>query len=173
MGFSGQVESKKTKDLTTYLRNVTPHDLLKYGIIPELVGRLPIVAPLGQLTREELVAILTEPKNSLVKQYKKLFEMDNVALDFDSGALNEVADLAVERGIGARGLRAVIESVMTGIMYNTPQDPSIERVSITKETVRDKAPPSMTRNPEIQARVTSVAASNAAPNVKAKSKKIS
>jgi ATP-dependent Clp protease ATP-binding subunit ClpX len=166
MGFSGQVESKKTKDLTGYLRNVTPHDLLKYGIIPELVGRLPIVAPLGQLTRDELVSILTEPKNSLVKQYKKLFEMDNVALDFDSDALNEVADLAIERGIGARGLRAVIESVMTGIMYDTPQDPSIERVSITKETIRDKAPPSMTRNPEIQARVTSA-------NVTAKNKKIS
>jgi ATP-dependent Clp protease ATP-binding subunit ClpX len=169
MGFSGQVESKKTKDLTTYLRNVTPHDLLKYGIIPELVGRLPIVAPLGQLSREELVAILTEPKNSLVKQYKKLFEMDNVELEFEEDALGEVADLAIERGIGARGLRAVIESVMTGIMYDTPQDPSIERVTITKETIREKAPPAMARNPEIQARVTS----GTAPGVKAKSKKIS
>jgi ATP-dependent Clp protease ATP-binding subunit ClpX len=115
------------------------------------------------------VSILTEPKNSLVKQYKKLFEMDNVILDFDADALDEVADLAIERGIGARGLRAVIESVMTGIMYNTPMDPSIERVSITRDTIRDKAQPLMTRNPEMQARVTPVAAQSA----KVKSKKIS
>jgi ATP-dependent Clp protease ATP-binding subunit ClpX len=153
MGFSGLVESKKEKDLTSRLREVTPHDLLKYGIIPELVGRLPIIAPLGQLTREELVSILTEPKNSLVKQYKKLFDMDNVTLDFDDDALSEIADIASERGIGARGLRAVIESVMTDIMYQTPMDPSIEKVTITSRTIRDKAEPVMTRNPEIQARI--------------------
>ncbi|MDR0325591.1 MAG: ATP-dependent Clp protease ATP-binding subunit ClpX [Oscillospiraceae bacterium] len=169
MGFSGLVESKKTKDLTAVLREVTPHDLLKYGIIPELVGRLPIIAPLGQLTREELVMILTEPKNSLVKQYKKLFEMDNVELAFEDEALDEVAELAVERGIGARGLRAVIESVMTNIMYSIPMDPSIERVVITRDTIKEKVEPELTRNPEIQARVMSV---NAAA-IKPKSKKIS
>ncbi|MCL2003308.1 MAG: ATP-dependent Clp protease ATP-binding subunit ClpX [Oscillospiraceae bacterium] len=153
MGFSGVVESKKDKDLTTRLREVTPHDLLKYGIIPELVGRLPIIAPLGQLTREELVSILTEPKNSLVKQYKKLFDLDNVTLEFEDEALAEIAEIAYERGIGARGLRAVIESVMTDVMYRTPMDPSIEKVVITRETIRDKIEPEMTRNPEIQARI--------------------
>jgi ATP-dependent Clp protease ATP-binding subunit ClpX len=153
MGFSGLVESKKEKDLTSRLREVTPHDLLKYGIIPELVGRLPIIAPLGQLTREELVSILTEPKNSLVKQYKKLFDLDNVALEFEDDALAEIAEIAYERGIGARGLRAVIESVMTSVMYQTPMDPSIEKVVISRETIRDKTEPEMTRNPEIQARI--------------------
>jgi ATP-dependent Clp protease ATP-binding subunit ClpX len=158
MGFSGKVEGKKTKDLTKSLREVTPHDLLKYGIIPELVGRLPIIAPLGQLTREELVNILTEPKNSLVKQYTKLFSMDDMELVFEEDALTEIADLAVERGIGARGLRAVIESVMTAIMYNAPMDPSIEKIVITRDVIRDKTEPVLQRNPEIQARITSVAA---------------
>jgi ATP-dependent Clp protease ATP-binding subunit ClpX len=153
MGFSGKVESKKTKDLTATLQEVTPHDLLKYGIIPELVGRLPIIAPLGQLTREELISILTEPKNALVKQYKKLFEMDNVALEFEDGALQEVADIAYDRGIGARGLRAVIESVMTEVMYTVPMDPSIEKVVVTRETIRDKVEPLLTRDPELQARI--------------------
>jgi ATP-dependent Clp protease ATP-binding subunit ClpX len=153
MGFSGLVEKKQEKDLTARLREVTPHDLLKYGIIPELVGRLPIIAPLGQLTREELMSILTEPKNSLVKQYKKLFKMDNVTLEFEEDALAEIADIAYERGIGARGLRAVIESLMTGVMYRTPMDPSIERVVITRDTIREKIEPELTRNPEIQARI--------------------
>jgi ATP-dependent Clp protease ATP-binding subunit ClpX len=158
MGFSGLVEKKKEKDLTNRLREVTPHDLLKYGIIPELVGRLPIIAPLGQLTREELISILTEPKNSLVKQYKKLFDMDNVTLEFEDEALAEIAEIAYERGIGARGLRAVIESVMTNVMYQTPMDPSIEKVVISRETIRDKTEPTMTRNPEIQARIMPVSA---------------
>ncbi len=153
MGFSGNVESKKTKDLTLALRDVTPHDLLKYGIIPELVGRLPIIAPLGQLTREELISILTEPKNALVKQYKKLFEMDNVKLEFEDGALREIADIAHDRGIGARGLRAVIESVMTEVMYNVPMDPSIEKVVVTRETIRDRVEPLLTRDPDLQARI--------------------
>lgn len=169
MGFTGLVESRKTKDLTATLHEVTPHDLLKYGIIPELVGRLPIIAPLGQLTREELVSILTEPKNSLVKQYKKLFEMDNVALEFDDDALGEVAEMAHERGIGARGLRAVIESVMTDIMYAIPMDPSIERVVITRDTIKNDAEPDVTRNPEIQARVTSAKV----PLIKPKRKNVS
>ena len=167
MGFSGLVESKKKKDLTASLREVTPHDLLKYGIIPELVGRLPIIAPLGQLTKEELVSILTEPKNSLVKQYKKLFEMDSVELTFEEEALEEIAELAVERGIGARGLRAIIESVMTNIMYSIPMDPSIEKVLITRESIKDKAEPELSRNPEIQARVMPVTAAA----LKQKSKK--
>lgn len=153
MGFSGKVESKKSKDLTATLRDVTPHDLLKYGIIPELVGRLPIIAPLGQLTREELISILTEPKNALVKQYKKLFEMDNVVLEFEDAALQEVADIAYDRGIGARGLRAVIESVMTEVMYTVPMDPSIEKVVVTRETIRDKVEPLLTRDPELQTRI--------------------
>jgi ATP-dependent Clp protease ATP-binding subunit ClpX len=160
MGFSGLVEKKTDKDLTSRLREVTPQDLLKYGIIPELVGRLPIIAPLSQLTREELVNILTEPKNSLVKQYVKLFKIDNVELEFEETALAEIAEIAYERGIGARGLRAVIESVMTGVMYRTPMDPSIEKVLITQETIRDKVEPEITHNPEIQARIMPVSAVN-------------
>jgi ATP-dependent Clp protease ATP-binding subunit ClpX len=156
MGFSGNVESKKSRDLTSSLRDVTPHDLLKYGIIPELVGRLPIIAPLGQLKREELISILTEPKNALVKQYKKLFELDGVVLEFEDDALREVADIAYDRGIGARGLRAVIESVMTDVMYTVPMDPSIEKVVVTRETIRDKAGPLLTRDPELQARISAL-----------------
>ncbi|MCL2082651.1 MAG: ATP-dependent Clp protease ATP-binding subunit ClpX [Oscillospiraceae bacterium] len=148
MGFSGVVKSKKEKDLTALLQQVTPHDLLKFGIIPELVGRLPVIAPLGQLTRDELVAILTEPKNALVKQYKKLFEIDGVDLEFEPGALSAIADRAMERSIGARGLRAIIESVMMNIMYDVPKDISIERVLITEQSITESKPPEVIKNPD-------------------------
>ena len=121
-----------------------PHDLLKFGIIPELVGRLPVIAPLNSLTREDLVRILTEPKNALVKQYQKLFSFDDVELVFQPEALEAVADKAIERNIGARGLRAVMEGLLTNIMYDIPDRPDVERVTITAACVRGEEPPKLT-----------------------------
>lgn len=168
MGFGSVVERKKDKDLTSLLREVTPHDLLKYGIIPELVGRLPIIAPLGQLDREDLVRILTEPKNALVKQYKKLFSLDNVELEFEQDALEAISDKAIERAIGARGLRAVIESIMVDIMYKVPSDPSIEKVTITSAVIKGDGEPMLQINPDVQSRPSTARL----PSVKPKTKKI-
>lgn len=167
IGFGSVVESKKEKDMTAVFKEVTPHDLLKYGIIPELVGRLPIIAPLGQLSRDEFVRILTEPKNALTKQYKKLFEYDGVELEFEKQALEAIADKAIERGIGARGLRAVIEGIMTHIMYDIPSDAFVEKVTITKECVADKASPDIHKNPEHVSKQTAPKL----PGLKAKTKK--
>jgi len=153
MGFGAEVVSRKEKDLTSVLADIQPHDLLKYGIIPELVGRLPVIAPLGQLTRDELILILTEPKNALSKQYKKLFEYDGVELEFARDALEALADRAIERNIGARGLRAVIEESMMPIMYDMPSDHTIEKITITGATVLEKATPEIERNPEKQRRL--------------------
>ena len=116
MGFGADIQSKKEKNVSQLLAQVQPHDILKFGIIPELVGRLPVIAPLNALQREDLVRILTEPKNALVKQYKKLMEYDDVDLEFTDDALNAIADKAIERNIGARGLRAVMEGLLTKIM---------------------------------------------------------
>ncbi|MDR0671065.1 MAG: ATP-dependent Clp protease ATP-binding subunit ClpX [Oscillospiraceae bacterium] len=153
LGFGAQVVSRKEKDLTSILAEIQPHDLLKYGIIPELVGRLPVIAPLGTLTRDELILILTEPKNALTKQYKKLFEYDGVELVFAKDALEALADRAVERNIGARGLRAVIEESMTPIMYEIPSDHTIERVTVTADTIFGKASPEILRDPEKKKRL--------------------
>ncbi|MCL2030598.1 MAG: ATP-dependent Clp protease ATP-binding subunit ClpX [Oscillospiraceae bacterium] len=146
IGFNSSLESKQEKDLTALLQEIQPHDLLKFGIIPELVGRLPILAPLGKLTREDFIRILTEPKNALVKQYKKLMEYDCIRLEFDQGALEAIADQAAERGIGARGLRAVIESVMTDIMYQAPSDPTITGITVTREAVLRVTEPTLDRD---------------------------
>ena len=127
------------------LKEVQPHDLLKFGIIPELVGRLPVIAPLDSLKREDLVRILTEPKNALVKQYKKLFDYDNVELEFADGALEAVADKAIERNIGARGLRAVMEGLLTDIMFDIPSDPTVEKAVITAACVRGEEGPQLVR----------------------------
>lgn len=118
-----------------------PHDLLKFGIIPELVGRLPVIAALDGLTRADLVQILTKPKNALVKQYQKLFSYDNVDLTFTEDALEAVADKAIARNIGARGLRAVMEGILTNVMFDIPSDPTIERVTITADCVEGKSQP--------------------------------
>jgi len=135
MGFEAVVESKKEKDGSKILREVQPHDVLKFGLIPELVGRLPVITALDALTREDLVRILTEPKNALVKQYQKLFSYDNARLEFEPEALETVADKAIARNIGARGLRAVMESVLMPVMYDLPSDRTIERVTVTKACV--------------------------------------
>ena len=141
IGFDAVVESKAERQTGALLKEVQPHDLLKFGIIPELVGRLPVIAALDGLTRDDLVQILTQPKNALVKQYQKLFSYDNVQLSFTEDALEAVADKAIERNIGARGLRAVMEGILTKVMFDIPSDPTIRRVTITADCVAGKAEP--------------------------------
>ena len=148
MGFGADIQSKKKKNVSQLLAQVQPHDILKFGIIPELVGRLPVIAPLNALQREDLVRILTEPKNALVKQYKKLMEYDDVDLEFTDDALGAIADKAIERNIGARGLRAVMEGLLTQIMYDIPSDPTIVKAVITRDCVEGTGQPVLTRDPE-------------------------
>ena len=148
IGFGADVQKKKDKDLTKILREVQPHDILKFGLIPELVGRLPVIASLDALRREDLVRILKEPKNALVKQYKKLLEYDDVELEFEPEALDAIADKAIERNIGARGLRAVMEGLLTKSMYEIPSDPTVVKVVITRDCVEGKGEPELTRDPE-------------------------
>ena len=145
MGFDAPIQSKKDRDVGTILQEVQPHDLLKFGIIPELVGRLPVIAPLDSLSREDLVRILTEPKNALLKQYEQMFAYDKVELTFEPEALEAVADKAIERNIGARGLRAVMEGLLTDIMFDIPSDPSVRRVVITPACVRGECGPTFVR----------------------------
>lgn len=140
IGFDAPVESKKHRDIGKLLAKVQPHDLLKFGIIPELVGRMPVITTLKDLKKEDLVRILVEPKNALTKQYKKLLELDNVELEIQQETLEAVAQKAIDRQIGARGLRAVMEETMTKIMYVIPSDLSIKKVIITPECIDGKEP---------------------------------
>ena len=135
IGFDAPVESRKNRDVGKILAQVEPHDLLKFGIIPELVGRLPVITCLESLKKEDLVRILVEPKNALTKQYQKLLEMDDVELEIQPEALEAVAQKAIDRQIGARGLRAVMEQAMTKIMYTIPSDLTIRKVTITPECI--------------------------------------
>ena len=148
MGFENAVQSKKERHTGELFQQVQPHDLLKFGIIPELVGRMPVITALQGLTREDLVRILTEPKNALVKQYQKLLSYDGVELHFDQDALEAVADTALARNIGARGLRAVMEGLLTKVMYDVPSDPTISDVTITKACVDGNAEPTVLHDPE-------------------------
>jgi len=148
MGFGAEIESKKNMNFGEIIKSVTPQDLLKYGLIPEFVGRLPVVAMLDNLDRDALVRILTEPKNALVRQYQKLFEMDDVELEFERGAIEAIADKASERSTGARGLRAIIEEVMMEIMFEIPSDGGIEKCIITRATVIDGMSPKLIRGLE-------------------------
>ena len=148
IGFGANVRGKKDKDISKILHEVQPHDLLKFGIIPELVGRLPVIASLNALKREDLVRILTEPKNALVKQYKKLMEYDEVELEFQPEALEAIADKAIERNIGARGLRAVMEGILTPMMYDIPSDPTVVKAVITKDCVEGRSGPELTHDPK-------------------------
>ena len=148
LGFDAPIQSKKDRDVGAILKEVQPHDLLKFGIIPELVGRLPIIAPLDSLHREDLVRILTEPKNALVKQYRKLLGYDGVELTFADGALEALADKAIERNIGARGLRAVMEGILTDIMYDIPSDPTVQRVVITEACAKGECGPTLVHRGE-------------------------
>ena len=141
IGFDAVIEGRKEKDGSKLLREVQPHDILKFGIIPELVGRLPVIASLDELGRDDLVRILTEPKNALVKQYQKLLSYDGAELVFEKDALEAVADKAIERKIGARGLRAVMEGLLMKVMYDIPSDRTIDRVTISADCVNDGKPP--------------------------------
>jgi len=146
IGFGSAVESKKNRDVGELFRQVQPHDLLKFGIIPELVGRLPVITNLESLKKEDLIRILTEPKNALCKQYKKLLDYDHVKLSFDEDALEAIAEKALERAIGARGLRTIMERTMTDIMYEIPSDPAIQSVRVTRDCVTDGAQPQVIRD---------------------------
>ena len=145
IGFGGEVKKKAEKLSTSIYRETTAHDIVKFGLIPELVGRLPVIVGLDNLDKASLIKILTEPKNAIVKQYEKLFEMDGVSLAFDDSALDAVADLAIERGTGARGLRAILEETMTAIMFDIPSDKSVASVTITGECIKKKAQPVITK----------------------------
>jgi ATP-dependent Clp protease ATP-binding subunit ClpX len=150
IGFGAEIKSKKEKNVGEMLKNIQSHDLLKYGLIPELVGRMPIITTLHSLSREDLIKILTEPKNSLTKQYSVLLSYDNVTLEFTKEALEAIADRAIEMEIGARGLRSVMENVMMNIMYEVPSDTKIEKVIITKECVTGIEPPKIMHRPKPQ-----------------------
>ena len=145
IGFDSPVESRKKRDVGKILAQVEPHDLLKFGIIPELVGRMPVITNLQSLTKEDLVRIMVEPKNALCKQYQALLSMDGVSLEITDEALQRIAQKALEREIGARGLRAIMEKLMTGIMYQIPSDLTIRKVIITPECV-DGAPAQIVRD---------------------------
>ena len=139
LGFGAQIQDKTLLEQEdVLLSQITPQDLVKFGLIPELVGRLPIIATLTALDKETLVRILTEPKNSLVKQYKKLFELEGVTIDFEKEALEAIAERAIERKTGARGLRAIMEEVLDGVMFESPSDTTISRILVTKQSVEDK-----------------------------------
>ena len=148
LGFGGEVHGKKELDQIGWMKDVTPHDLVKYGLIPELVGRIPVITALNALDEEALVRILREPKNSLLNQYKKLFDLDKVDLEFTEEALTAVAKKTLERKTGARGLRSILEDILMPLMYQVPSDYTIEKVVITKETVEDGAAPQITYNKE-------------------------
>ena len=141
MGFGGDVKSKKDDDDTKIYEDVTAHDIVKYGLIPELVGRLPVICGLENLDKDALVRILKEPKNSIIKQYKKLFEMDNVEIEFEDAALKAVAEKSIDRKTGARGLRSIMEEIMNDIMYEIPSRKDVKKVIITDKCIEEKAEP--------------------------------
>ncbi len=147
MGFGANVMSQKSKESTELLKKVTPHDLVKFGIIPEMVGRLPVITALENLDKPALVRILTEPKNSLVKQYQRLFSFDGVDLRFTDAALDAIAQKAIDRKTGARGLRSIMEETLSDLMFELPSDETIEVVVIGKGCVNDKERPQIERNP--------------------------
>jgi len=141
MGFGAKIESKKIRDLGSILKKIQPEDLLRFGLIPEFVGRLPVVVTLDQLGEEDLVRILTEPKNALTKQYKRLFEIDGVVLEIEEEALKMIAQKAMDIKTGARGLRGIIEGVMLDIMYEIPSRGDVEKVIITEDTIVNESEP--------------------------------
>lgn len=141
MGFGAEVKSEKLDDFSEIIKNLRPEDLLKYGLIPEFVGRIPMIVTLESLNENSLVRILEEPKNALIKQYKELFSMDNVKLDFEQEAIKEIARIALERKTGARGLRAVIENSLLDTMFNLPSEKDVEKCTVTKEVILGESKP--------------------------------
>ena len=148
IGFSGEVKSKKDKSKISPYASVTQHDVMKYGLIPELVGRLPVIVSLDDLDPDALVRILREPKNALVKQYRKLVGMDDIELEFTDGALGKIAAKAIERNTGARGLRSIMEELMLGLMYELPSEKDVSRVVIDEDFVEGKGEAKIERRPE-------------------------
>ncbi len=138
-GFFGEIKKKEEKLSEGIYKDVIPHDIVKYGLIPELVGRLPVIVSLDNLDEKALMRVLTEPKNSLIKQYSKLFGMDNIELEFEDGALSHIAHLAIERNTGARGLRSIMEEFLGGVMYDVPSKDGVTKVVISEDYVKGKA----------------------------------
>ena len=145
MGFGGTVKSKHEVSVSEAFHEVQPQDLIKFGLIPEFVGRVPVTVSLNALDRAALVSILTEPKDALIKQYEKLFEMDGIRLNFEKSAVEAIADRAIELDTGARGLRTIIENAMMDLMYTAPEQKDIDSVTITADVIKDKAAPVITR----------------------------
>jgi ATP-dependent Clp protease ATP-binding subunit ClpX len=143
IGFSSEIKKKSERKANGIFKDVVPHDIVKFGLIPELVGRIPVTVTLDDLDKDALVRILSEPKNSLIKQYIKLFEMDGVDLTFEKEALEAIAKQAIERNTGARGLRAIIEETMLDIMYDIPSRNDVEKVVVTLDTVKNKTAPEL------------------------------
>lgn len=148
MGFSATIKTSDEKAKEELLDNIEPQDLLKYGLIPEFIGRIPVIATLQNLDEEALINILTEPKNALVKQYKKMFEIEGVALEFEKDALKAIAEKALQNGTGARGLRGIIENIMTDIMFDIPSEEGVSKVIITKDLVEQLEAPVVETQPK-------------------------
>ena len=145
MGFGADIDSKETKDVGALLKDLLPEDLLKFGLIPEFVGRVPMIVSLESLDQNALINILSKPKNALIKQYSKLFEIDNVELEFTEEALKAVADEAIKRKTGARGLRAILEDILVDVMFEVPSDENVYKVIITEEAIKEKKQPELLR----------------------------
>ncbi|MBQ9359331.1 MAG: AAA family ATPase, partial [Abditibacteriota bacterium] len=147
MGFNSDNIGKDSMEYSEIMQNVVPDDLVHFGLLPELIGRLPVISSLEPLSQDDFIRILTEPKNAIVKQYKELMAMDGVSLEFTRDALKAVADEAVRRKTGARALRSILERVMNDVMFDAPSDPDINKIIITEDTVRDGAPPQIIKKP--------------------------
>ena len=148
LGFNSVIKSKDELDNTEWMKEVTPHDVVKCGLIPELVGRLPVITALSDLDKAALVRILTEPKNCLVSQYKKLFDLDKVDLEFTPEALDAIAEKTIARKTGARGLRSIMEDTLKNLMFEVPSDYTIEKITVTKDSVENGAAPEIVHNPD-------------------------
>ena len=148
IGFGAEIASKKSKEKDELIKQLVSHDLIKFGIIPELVGRLPVITTLRDLDRESLIQILSKPKNSILNQYRALFEMDGIQLEFEKEALIKIADMAIDKKIGARGLRSIMEGVLGELMFTAPSDGTIEKIIITPEFIDKKANATIIRNPD-------------------------
>ena len=146
MGFGAEIVSKQEQDMKEVLKNVLPEDLLKFGLIPEFIGRLPVMVTLEALDEDALVRILKEPKNALTKQYQKFLELDHVSLEFEEGALRSIAQEALKRKTGARGLRAIIEDIMCNVMYEVPSEKDVVKCIVTDEVVKEKKDPILVRD---------------------------
>ena len=148
LGFGSALKDNSSEAEKALLRKVEPHDLVKFGLIPELVGRLPVITALSDLDKAALVRILTEPKNCLVSQYKKLFDLDKVDLEFTPEALDAIAEKTIARKTGARGLRSIMEDTLKNLMFEVPSDYTIEKITVTKDSVENGAAPEIVHNPD-------------------------